>query len=669
VKCSLLTLSTYIDGELVPDRRAEVDAHLVGCPRCSAGAATLREERVRVGQLARVRVAPQSMRLMLEQVGIRGAADLPLPARPPEPAPTPSDQMPWQSATSSPALPWTPRRPVPTPAPFEETPLATVAADADAQPDLPFDGPRAREQSWSAPAAAALDAPASLEVGAAQPRPSPAPPAPEPGWTSDEAEAAYEPPAAAIDHHEPAAITEPAPQAIAEPVSEIDTGDGDWEMDLPPSIESDVEGDAWARQATEPVPIGASQHGESLEAEAAPVPIPAVDARPPTRVAASGPAMVWSRVRDAVAVRMALARSSEAAEDSMQIVNGGPPRRAPNTAAEPEGGSVELTGVPGMARPAHAVYQPAEALVASPPATESSPPIWSEDDLVTAPARASEPADWNAFGASAYRREEREAVDDGFDQAPPARPRAPGRHSRAVARDDNDLLSRMRSTLTGTMAAARDRIAGGAGGGRHAGKAARTGSADRRIVAAIAAVVVIFVAALLIGHQSSTSTQLPGATSTRLPVTPTSAPSHAGQPATAAPSAAAPTAAPVAAAAPQSFGAGGTGFQVSDLRYGQQPGYFRIVFDMGPVTGNTGTSPTTTVTFSNPTTMLVTFNGTVPAGSVGSPPAGKIVSSVTLVSSSGGKTVYRFVLTHAATATAGFLTGTTPPLRFVLDLH
>ena len=95
----------------------------------------------------------------------------------------------------------------------------------------------------------------------------------------------------------------------------------------------------------------------------------------------------------------------------------------------------------------------------------------------------------------------------------------------------------------------------------------------------------------------------------------------------------------------------------------------RIVFDMGPVSGSSGTSPRITVSFTNPTTVLVTLNGTLPAGTTGNPPAHSVISSMTLVSSSGGKTVYRIVVTHPVTATGLFLSGTSPPLRFVLDLH
>jgi hypothetical protein len=92
----------------------------------------------------------------------------------------------------------------------------------------------------------------------------------------------------------------------------------------------------------------------------------------------------------------------------------------------------------------------------------------------------------------------------------------------------------------------------------------------------------------------------------------------------------------------------------------------RIVFDLGSAGGTATGSPQVVVSFSDPTTALVTFSGTAPAGSSGSPPADKIISSVTLVSSSGGKVEYRIRLTRPATFTAFYLSG---PPRFVLDLH
>jgi len=180
VKCSLLTLSIFIDGELPDDRRSEVDAHLVGCPRCSAGAATLREEKARVGQLARVHVDPGSAQSMLEQVGIAVESGAPLAPSlqsplPPRLSPA-ADQLPWQGGLRSPALPWTPRRPDAAAPAMEEPAMSTTTPDV--QPDLPLDSVGSPSPSW--PPETAEVVAASLEMDA---------PAPSESW-----EAALPPP-------------------------------------------------------------------------------------------------------------------------------------------------------------------------------------------------------------------------------------------------------------------------------------------------------------------------------------------------------------------------------------------------------------------------------------------------------------------------------------------
>ena len=142
-----------------------MDAHLVGCARCSAGAATLREEKTRVGQLARVTVDPGSAQLMLEQVGIsvRSVADH-APAMPPPPAAPPDARRPWQAGESSPSLPWTPRRPD---SPMPVVPEAAVPPiPGDVQPDLPLDGVRAAPPSWDRAEAERLAAEAARAADA-----------------------------------------------------------------------------------------------------------------------------------------------------------------------------------------------------------------------------------------------------------------------------------------------------------------------------------------------------------------------------------------------------------------------------------------------------------------------------------------------------------------------
>lgn len=643
MKCSLLSLSTYIDGELAADRKAELDAHLVGCGRCSAGAATLREEKTRLGQLARVRVAPQSARLMLEQVGITGVVDLPGVAMQASPATAPPvDQPPWQTAQerarpNSAALPWTPRRPTP-PSPAMEV-LPAASAPPDVQPDLPFVASPPDERSWTT----------------------------EPAQQSDD--------------ERPTEVAAAATQVDAPPEAPLEVIPHDY-----PWFETDVT----SRAGDMSPGVDAPHREQSVASAAAPPAPPPMPASAPTRVPSTGGSMLLSRVRDAVAVRLTLARHADAVEESAQIVSGAaPPRglRLPAAGAEPaaaiatDATDVELTGVADAARPA-VVRAPTEIPVAEVPVVESpmakaqrtappqpvapaAPPTTREDRRGTAPA---EPVAWNAFGASSYPRSEADAA-----AAPPAPARrvSPGRHSRAVAREQAGVAVRLRRAVAATGALLGRGGDAATAGGRAIVTTVRGANPDRRIIAAIAAVAIVFITVLVVGHRATPATS---PTARALPAT--SAPVHAPTAAATAapPSARAPgTAAPKTAVAPpqavQTFGAGGTGFQVRDIRYGQQSGYLRMVFDMGPVSGSTGSSPTISVAFTNPTTMLVTLDGTVPAGSTGNPPAQGVISSVTLLSSSGGKSVYRIVVTRAVTPRGMFLSGTSPPLRFVLDLH
>jgi hypothetical protein len=185
------------------------------------------------------------------------------------------------------------------------------------------------------------------------------------------------------------------------------------------------------------------------------------------------------------------------------------------------------------------------------------------------------------------------------------------------------------------------------------------GGPDNRLLAGVAAIGLIFVIALLVGHGSKSP---PAAARTA----PSAAVTHPKTSTPAQASGAAQAIAPSTIPA-QAFGSGASGFQVTRLRYGVQPSHaLRVVFDLGAVSGTVHGSPKVVVSFTNPKTMVVTFSGTLPSGSTGVPPPGRVISSVTLVSTGSQSTVYRFVLTRAVTTTAFYLLS---PTRFVLDLH
>ena len=88
MKCSLLTLSCALDGELSQERQAELETHLVTCERCRSGMRYLREETERIAELARAHIPPGAATAILERARVlapeaAGTAAAP----PPEPGP------------------------------------------------------------------------------------------------------------------------------------------------------------------------------------------------------------------------------------------------------------------------------------------------------------------------------------------------------------------------------------------------------------------------------------------------------------------------------------------------------------------------------------------------------------------------------------------------------
>jgi hypothetical protein len=615
VKCSLLTLSTFIDDELPAERRAEVDAHLVGCPRCSSGTATLRAEKARLGRLARVQIDHASARVMLEQVGI--VIELPMspPARTPPPPPPGGE------------LPWTPQRPEPTTAAVEEVPVPDVSPDL--QPDLPLDGTMTA-QPWGEPAA--TSAAASAEMSAM--------------------------------------VTGRAAGAEAEQVwADEDeqwlegAASDSWEADLPPPVDPASDGgESWATPAAPPV------------AWQPPVPspppvLPPVPAAVPTRAPrASGVAALWSRARDAVAVRLALSRGGQALDDSAQIVSGAPTRRGAELPAatrrreaEAEmGPSIELNGAPGVGLRSHAARDPritasadVDDRIARRRAGASSLDDRSGADRHSTVPAAAEP--WHAFAASSY------PAESVADEAPATPPRPLGRHGRALVRDRVGVVTRISAAVVAAAIALRGGMATATASVRTRLRGVSKAGPDSRMLAGIAGVGLIFVIALLIGHASSPartpSAAHPGSSSAAVTRPQPSAPARSSAP---------PSTTAVVPPSVQAFGSGATGFRVARLRYGKQATYMRVVVDLTAASGAVTGTPKVTISFTDPKTVLMTLSGTAPAGSIVAPPAGTIISAVTLVRGSTQSTEYRITLDRPATATAFFLLS---PARFVLDLH
>ncbi|HEX3605563.1 MAG TPA: zf-HC2 domain-containing protein [Candidatus Dormibacteraeota bacterium] len=182
MKCSLLTLSCYVDAELPAPRRGELEAHLVGCHRCRAGLGHLREEVERVEGLARVHLPEGSVRLLLEHTGLIAAGD-PMPAVPDAAAvagPPPSTP-PWLRGGAGAALPWATGRP---PSPPRRPPAGLPASGDPPPPEPPPPAP----DTFDIWAAARTDPPAEApHADEAETLPEEPPPAAQelPSSTSD----------------------------------------------------------------------------------------------------------------------------------------------------------------------------------------------------------------------------------------------------------------------------------------------------------------------------------------------------------------------------------------------------------------------------------------------------------------------------------------------------
>ncbi|HAW11446.1 MAG: zf-HC2 domain-containing protein [Candidatus Dormibacteria bacterium] len=240
MKCSLLTLSSYLDGELDAARRAEVEAHLVGCERCRAGLEYLGEETERFGALGRVHVPDGAVPGFLQQLGLIGPDDIlpPRPPRPPEPpGPPGGDVLPWRGRGSAgQALPWATTRQAVEP-PEVEPPDSN-------QPSLPFTDSLAA-RGLTLVRGVDPDAAESSDVHLSG-RPLGVPPTAAP---------AAEPPAPGASRG-PVTPAAPAEPASAEPASAVPSAPGASTAPATPAMSAppapaapDPSGEAWPRQA------------------------------------------------------------------------------------------------------------------------------------------------------------------------------------------------------------------------------------------------------------------------------------------------------------------------------------------------------------------------------------------------------------------------------------
>ncbi len=197
MRCSLLVLSGYIDDELENERTGELEAHLVGCTRCSTALGYLREETERVSALDHVHVDDRAARELFALIGLNGDSAPETPWHDDEPpAPDPTT---WAAGSSAAELAWAPHT-VPVPPAYEPPPI---------EPDVHLDPHPGIE----------LEAEPYHELEARaehDPAPEPEPePEPDPDPQPD--------PIAESDHAEPWAAATTAGEAAAPPAPPLPT--------------------------------------------------------------------------------------------------------------------------------------------------------------------------------------------------------------------------------------------------------------------------------------------------------------------------------------------------------------------------------------------------------------------------------------------------------------
>ncbi len=660
MKCSLLTLSCYVDAELPAPRKGELEAHLVGCHRCRAGLGHLREEVERVQGLARVHLPETSVRLLLEHTGLIAAGD-PMPAVPDAAAVAgpAAGTPPWLRGGTGAALPWNsdrppqmPRRPpagaVPAPgglvAPAPPPPSATpdtfdvwAAARVDAPPGaeppsgplpygLPEPPPAEPPQSRAQRRRARADARQAAEAGAAAPHAAPAPEAGLEPLPND-------PPPEALAPDIPSSTSDPAPPGHSETAAAAVPPGGDAVPVWTP--ESSAE--------TPPVPRYPLTDEDTLDE---PTTVERYGPMPAPR-----PGMV-DRLREKIALRRALRVAAlDDRDDSIEIVSGpGAPMRGTRSrsdlarrrsealrpATRPDGGAWE--GEEG-----------ASARISERPPGRREPTV---DELLAPPARPSSLGGSAAPPAPRPTPPEAETDEEWPAWRPGAEPEAPRRRRAGAA---------AAATATGSTAAPSG--------------AARTVDGRRLTVVLGAAILLMFVVGVASARSTSPlpTTSSSGTSGTQPPPAAT-VPQHpavvppAGAPAAPVPAAPRSSAALAGLTGTVTAGDGAPGWSIQGIRYGAHAGYLRMVFDLQPAAGAASGSPRATIGFQDPTTLIVSFDQATAPGAPAAPLAGGLVTSVSLLTPppSAGSTAYVVKLAHPVQFTPSFASG---PLRLILDLR
>jgi Putative zinc-finger len=718
VRCSLLALSSYIDSELDIEPAGELEAHLLACDRCQTAMGHLREESQRIGGLARVHIPDAAVRELFRQIGlIEEGDDLPI-APPQHERPVSLEAPPWFGAERGKALPWAPRGRYDSPRAGEPRELlgarsrqATVAALPELLLwDEPMDQTVTSAHSAMPPADMVPDPDSGSAV---TPGPSTHPPEaamhpPEPpfaeapplGATTGEPQ----PPAVGISQPQPLqpyAAGAPSPfrkmrDAMAVRLAlwrgagsrgdsgvEIVSGAGapTWNQRAHPKAWSDsppvvVASEPPVMEHAVPPPVASREPEPGVESPSDATPIAAHATTPeladvlgevamlaaplgrtPTQLGAvSRPESVDAPLADEVAAASVsapetietpvvdeLEPSSMSAPETIDTPVTDDPE--PGSASAPE--TVEVPAVEEVARGSMWAPDSVEAPVVDNADLRS---MWAPDAIE--PAAVDEaPEQLAAVDALVSPSTFRD------DPAPSPTP-GPGRH---VRRLKSERPGRRAWNPTQPVT------------GRHVlpigGPAVAAPDRDRRLLVFGAVTAVVMVLGLLIGRQVTQTGR------------PTVATTH--RPTATAPAVAPPTAAPLPVATPvpvttgppapapqqltgiSNLGTGSSGFTVADVRYGEHPNDFRLVFDLAFPATVTG-APATVVGYFGPTTLYVEFTGVDGTAPVASMPPGQVVVSVVplpMVRNT-GRLIFKITLRHSAPFTAYYLSGA----RLIIDV-
>jgi hypothetical protein len=669
VRCSLLALSSYIDTELDVEPAGELEAHLVACDRCRTAIGHLREESERIGSLARVHVPDDAVHELFSQIGLIAEEDE-LPEGPVHrDRPTPVEAPPWFGAERGAALPWAPRpsgngTAQPRELVGERSPVATVADPelllwdetidqiATAVPEPPPLHVLPAPQPVIPPEVEAF-APAHVEpypVVYLDTEPSDA----------DPSVVEPQPPQVTASEPQPPDLSTSAPMvapprlaagtntfqrlrdAVAVRFALRRRGDADYDSGV--EIVSGVGAPRWDQRArprhwsesppivTDSAPSKAPARPQPITPEVATPQSPGV-AEPPSPAPVAKPSP-FSRFMARITAVPTVAEPDDAVSDDTELERPLDPADVPAGELNVRGDDVKpasrtdrATPPPELADMLSEVSSLAAPLERAPaPSTNGTyarPESWMDDR----PAEKS----FEYRGSRGVAEPVVEVEPDSFEedetqfgvQTEPAAPPAPGRHVRRLHSQRSDRRQwNPAQPVTG----------------RHVlplgGPAVGAADRDRRLWLFGALTVVLILLGLLVGRQV-TQTPLASAHAPRA-----SAPAHHATttPATAVPLPVqtpppAPTAIIPSAPTPQqltsatTLGSGSSGFSIADVRYGEHPNDFRLVFDMAFPDTVSG-APTTVVGYYGTTTMYVEFMGVLGASNIAAMPAHQVVVSV-----------------------------------------